>query len=139
MEVIGLSAGLATLIEVTTKTIKYLNRVREASHDRWTLSVETTSLLPLLIDLRNQVDQESNGEAWFDCVRSLGAENGPMDQLREALVQLTQKLKPKPKGGLKDLTRAFIWPFDKVYCEEILRKIERVKNIISLAVQRDTL
>ncbi|KAL9629418.1 MAG: hypothetical protein Q9204_005283, partial [Flavoplaca sp. TL-2023a] len=59
-------------------------------------------------------------------------------QLGEALEQFTEKLKPKRKSGLKNLTRALIWPFDKDYCEEILRKIERVKTRISLAVQRDT-
>ncbi|KAL9023012.1 MAG: hypothetical protein Q9196_007428, partial [Gyalolechia fulgens] len=120
-------------------TIKYLNRVKEASDDRLRLSTEISSLLPLLIDLRNQVEQNTNGEAWFDCVRSLGVENGPIDQLREALEQLTKKLKPKPKSGLKNLTRAFIWPFDKAYCDEILGTVERTKNRISLAVQRDTL
>ncbi|KAL9034131.1 MAG: hypothetical protein Q9180_005577, partial [Flavoplaca navasiana] len=138
MEVIGLSASVSTLIDVTLKTIKYLTRIKEASNDRLTLSTETSSLLPLLMDLRDQIDQKNNGEAWFDCVRSLGDKNGPIDQLREALVQLTEKLKPKSKSGLKNLTRAFIWPFDKDYCEEILRKIERVKSKISLAVQRDT-
>ncbi|KAL9630398.1 MAG: hypothetical protein Q9204_004740, partial [Flavoplaca sp. TL-2023a] len=58
-------------------------------------------------------------------------------QLREALEQLTEKLKPKSKSGLKNFTRAVIWPFDKDYCEEILSKIERAKSRISLAVQRD--
>ncbi|KAL8977809.1 MAG: hypothetical protein Q9205_006464 [Flavoplaca limonia] len=89
------------------------------------------------MDLRDQIDQKNNGEAWFDCVRSLGVKNGPVNQLREALEQLTEKLKPKSKSGLKNLTRALIWPFDKDYCEEILRKIERAKSRISLAVQRD--
>ncbi|KAL8896861.1 MAG: hypothetical protein Q9192_002870 [Flavoplaca navasiana] len=138
MEVIALSASVTTLIDVTLKTIKYLTRVKEASNDRLTLSTETSSLLPLLMDLRDQIDQKNNGEAWFECVRSLGVKNGPVDQLREALEQLTEKLKPKSKSGLKNLTCALIWPFDKDYCEEILRKIERVKTRISLAVQRDT-
>ena len=139
MEVIGLSASVTTLIDVTLKTIKYLSRVKEASNDRLTLSTEISSLLPLLMDLRDQIDEKNNGETWFDCVRSLGVKNGPVDQLREALEQLTEKLKPKSKSGLKNLTRALIWPFDKDYCEEILRKVERAKNIINLAVQRDTL
>ena len=139
MDVVSPAASIAALIDVTLKTIKYLNSVKEASDDRLKLSVETTSLLPLLINLKNQVDQKTNGEAWFDCVKSLAVENGPIDQLREALLQLTKKLKPKPKNGLKNLTRAFIWPFDKGYCEEILKKVERVKTRISLAVQQDTL
>ncbi|KAL8906113.1 MAG: hypothetical protein Q9171_006404 [Xanthocarpia ochracea] len=138
MEAVGLVGSIAALINVTLKTIKYLNSVKEASDDRLKLSAETSSLLPLLISLKNQVDQKSNGEVWFDCVKSLAVENGPIDQLREALVQLTEKLKPKPKNGLKNFTRAIVWPFDKCYCEEILGKVERAKSRISLAVQQDT-
>lgn len=139
MEVVGLAASIAALINVTAKTIKYLNSVTEASDDRLRLSAETSSLLPLLIDLQNQVNRRSNGEAWFDCVRSLGVKNGPIDQLREALVQLTEKVKLKSKSGLKNLTRAFVWPFDQDYCDGMLAKIERAKSRISLAVQQDTL
>ena len=135
MEVVSLTASIAALIDVTLKTIKYLNSVKEASDERLKLSAETSSLLPLLINLKNQVDQKSNGEVWFDCVELLAVENGPIDQLREALVQLTEKLKPKPKNGLKILTRAFIWPFNKEYCDELLGKVERAKSRISLAVQ----
>ncbi|KAL8920069.1 MAG: hypothetical protein Q9172_004654 [Xanthocarpia lactea] len=138
MEAVGLAGNIAALINVTLKTIKYLNSVKEASDDRLRLSAETSSLLPLLINLKNQVDQKSNGEVWFDCVKSLAVENGPIDQLREALVQLTEKLKTKPKIGLKNLTRAIVWPFDKGYCEEILGKVERAKSRISLAIQQDT-
>ncbi|KAL8858822.1 MAG: hypothetical protein Q9178_004739 [Gyalolechia marmorata] len=138
MEAVGLAGSIAALINVTLKTIKYLNSVKEASDDRLKLSAETSSLLPLLINLKNQVDRKSNGEVWFDCVKSLAVENGPIDQLREALVQLTEKVKPKTKNGLKNLTRAFVWPFEKGYCEQILWKVERAKSRISLAVQQDT-
>ncbi|KAI4120703.1 MAG: hypothetical protein LQ338_006827 [Usnochroma carphineum] len=98
MEAVGLAASIATLIGVTAKTIKYLNKVREASADRSRLFDEASSLLPLLGNLKNQVEQESNKEAWFDCVRSLAVGNGPIDQLREAFLQLTEKLKPKKEA-----------------------------------------
>ncbi|KAL9013992.1 MAG: hypothetical protein Q9173_001334, partial [Seirophora scorigena] len=84
-----------------------------------------------------QVKGASNSEAWFDCVRSLAVENGPINQLRLALEELAKRLKPKKR--LKNITHAFTWPFDQAYCEDLLGKIERVKSSVSLALQEDTL
>ncbi|KAL9011958.1 MAG: hypothetical protein Q9180_009139, partial [Flavoplaca navasiana] len=84
-----------------------------------------------------QINAAQQSEPWFDYTKLLGIENGPLDQLREALVQLTEKL--KPKRGVEKAARAFIWTFDKVFCENILHKIERVTSSISLALQGDTL
>ncbi|KAL8812638.1 MAG: hypothetical protein Q9200_000866 [Gallowayella weberi] len=136
MEPIGLTASLAHLITITVKTIKYLNSVKDASSDRASLFHEVSNLLPLLVKLQAQINEAKQSEPWFDCVRSLGVENGPLDQLRDALVQLTKKL--KPKQGVEKAARAFIWTFDKAYCETVLQKIERVKSRTSLALQGDT-
>lgn len=136
MEAVGLTASLAQLINITAKTIKYLNSVREASKDRANLFQEASSLLPLLVSLQAQVNDAKQSEPWFHEVKLLGVENGPLDQLREALVQLTAKL--KPKHGVDKAARAFIWTFDKAYCESVLHKIERVKSRTALALQRDT-
>ncbi|KAL8691378.1 MAG: hypothetical protein Q9224_004193 [Gallowayella concinna] len=136
MEAVGITASLVQLIAITAKTIKYLNSVKDASKDRASLFHEVSSLLPLLVTLQAQVNEAKQSEPWFDCVRSLGVENGPLDQLGEALVQLTKKL--KPKQGVEKAAHAFIWKFDKAYCETILEKIERVKSRTSLALQGDT-
>lgn len=56
MDVVSPAASITALINVILKTIKYLNSVKEASNNRLKLSVETTSLLLLFINLKNQVD-----------------------------------------------------------------------------------
>ncbi|KAL8746242.1 MAG: hypothetical protein Q9184_007773 [Pyrenodesmia sp. 2 TL-2023] len=127
MEVVGLIANIGQLIEITAKTIKYLNSVKDASKDRLNVARETSGLLPLLWDLRSRVDANKN-EEWSRCIRFRAAEHGPIDQLREALEQLAKKL--KPKKGLKDALRTFVWTLDKAYTQEILGKIERVKSSI---------
>ncbi|KAL8877180.1 MAG: hypothetical protein Q9198_004760 [Flavoplaca austrocitrina] len=63
-------------------------------------------------------------------------QHGPIDQLREALEQLAEKL--KPRTGIKGTLRAFVWTLDKAYTQEILGKIERVKTRVILALQGDT-
>ncbi|KAL8669376.1 MAG: hypothetical protein Q9168_006037 [Polycauliona sp. 1 TL-2023] len=136
MEAVGLAASLGQLIEITAKTIKYLNSVKEASKERATLFQEASSLLPLLVSLQAQINAAKQSEPWFDDIKLLGVENGPLDQLCEALVQLTRKL--KPKQGINKAARAIIWPFDKAYCEGVLHKIERVKSSIVPALQAAT-
>ncbi|KAL9022255.1 MAG: hypothetical protein Q9180_008571, partial [Flavoplaca navasiana] len=132
MEIASLTASVTQLIDVTAKAIKYLNSVKEASKERAILFQEASSLLPLLTQIN-----AARSEPWFDYTKLLGIENGPLDQLQEALVQLTKKL--KPKRGVEKAARAFIWTLDKAFCENILHKIERVKSSISLALQGDTL
>ncbi|KAL8721440.1 MAG: hypothetical protein Q9225_001885 [Loekoesia sp. 1 TL-2023] len=136
MEAVGLVASISQLIDITAKTIKYLNSVKDASGERSRLFLEASSLLPLLATLQDQVGRVDKEEARFDSVRSLAAEHGPLDQLRKALEQLGEKL--KPKKGVKNATRAFIWTLDKAYCENLLATIERAKSSIGLALQGDT-
>lgn len=139
MEAVGLVASIAQLIHVTLETIKYLTSVKNASEDRSRLLQETTSLLPLFVKLQGQVEEAKTDKSvqWFDGVRSLAIENGPLDQLRAALEQLAKRL--KPKTGLKNVAHAFVWTFDKDDCETLLARIERAKSAINLALLGDTL
>ena len=136
MEIVGLTASVTQLIDITAKAIKYLNSVKEASKERASLFQEASSFLPLLVSLEARINAAKPSEPWFDDVRLLGIENGPLDQLREALMQLTDKL--KPKRGVEKAARALIWTLDKAFCDNILHKIERVKSSVSLALQGDT-
>lgn len=137
METVGLVSSITQLIDITTKTIRYLNSVKDASAERSQLLLEASSLLPLLATLADQVGRADKKEAWFDRVRSLVVEHGPLDQLRKALEQLAGKL--KPKKGVENVTHAFCWTLDKAYCESMLATIERAKSRIGLALQGDTL
>ena len=85
------------------------------------------------MEVQNKVEEENQTEPWFEGIKSLAVENGPLDQLREALEQLAKKL--KPRTGVKGVTRAWIWTLDKNYCDEILKKVERLKSRINLALQ----
>lgn len=137
MEAVGLIASITQLIDVTAKTIKYLRSVKDASADRLQLLLEASSLSSLLISLEVQAKGAGKEEAWFDRVRSLAVKHGPLDQVRKALEQLAERL--KPKKGVKNVTRAFVWTLDKAYCENLMKTIERAKSSVGLALQGDTL
>ncbi|KAL9036456.1 MAG: hypothetical protein Q9180_004290, partial [Flavoplaca navasiana] len=76
-------------------------------------------------------------DTWFDGIKLLAVKDGPLDQLRDTLKQLIDKL--KPKKGLQGVARNIIWTLDKDYCEDLLRQIDRAKSTIGLALQGDTL
>ena len=139
MEVVGAVASIAQLINITAKTIKYLNSVKDASEDRSRLLQETSSLLPLFISLQGKVEAAKNHQSveWLRHVRDLAVENGPLDQLRSALEHLAKRL--KPRHGLKGVAYAFVWTLHKDESEALLARIERVKSTIILALHGDTL
>ncbi|KAI4264197.1 MAG: hypothetical protein L6R42_000683 [Xanthoria sp. 1 TBL-2021] len=136
MEAVGVAASLVQLVDITAKTIKYLNSIKDASEERAGLLREASTLLNLLISLQTQVDEAKQSEEWFVGIRSLTVKNGPLDQLRDGLEHLTDKL--KPKRGVESTVRKFVWTLDKTYCEDMLQKIERAKSSINLALHGDT-
>ncbi|KAL8963127.1 MAG: hypothetical protein Q9193_000562 [Seirophora villosa] len=136
MELVGAVASITQLVDITAKTVQYLNSVKDASKERLKVAREASGLLPLLWDLQSHVDA-SNNEDRSRRVGSLAANHGAIDQLREALEELAKKL--EPKKGLEDKLRAFVWTLDKTYTQQLLRKIERVKSSVSIALQGDTL
>jgi hypothetical protein len=134
---VGLLASIIQVIDATTTVIKYLNDFRKAPNDRVRLSQEATNLLSLLITLRSMVEEAKTTDPWFAHIRSLGVMNGPLDQVKDAMEELAGKLQTEP--GLKRLCQDLMWTVDKKQCNEVLTKIERLKTLILLARQEDSL
>jgi hypothetical protein len=135
--VISLVASITQLIDATTKTIRYLNDVKDAPKDRATLAQEAANTLILLTNLRYKLEEAKSTDPWFTGVRSLGVESGPLDQFKEAMEELARKL--KPEVGIKKFGKSFFWTLDKNDIDTVLSKIERLKTLISLALQKDHL
>jgi hypothetical protein len=134
---VGLAASIIQLIDATTTAVKYLNDVKDAPKDRGTPAREGSSLLALFTDLRYRLEEAESTDPWFTGVRSLGVEGGPLDQFKDAMEELAMKL--KPEAGIKNFGKALIWTLDKNEINNILSKIERLKALVSLALQKDHL
>ena len=65
-------------------------------------------------------------------MRSLGAEGGPLEEFAHTMEGLADKL--KPIKGIKKLT--IFWRFDEKEVDTLLSKIERLKSLIGLALQK---
>lgn len=131
---VGLVASVAQLIQVTLKSIEFLSGVNHASEDQPRFFQEACNVLHVLNALSRLV-QSSQNETGSNGIRSLDVTNGPLDQLREALGMIIEKLQPAP--GVKKIFRAAKWPFDKKQCIEILGRMERAKSSIGLVLQID--
>jgi hypothetical protein len=134
---VGLAASIIQLINATTKAIKCLNDVKDALKDRAMLAREASSLLALLTDLRYRLEEAKSTDPWFTGVRSLGTEGGPLDQFKESMEKLARKL--KPGSGMKKLGKSLFWTLDRDDINSVLAKIERLKTLVSLALQNDQL
>lgn len=133
MDPVSLAASILALIGATTKTIKYLSDVKDAPNERKVLLQEAINLLPLFISLKNQVEEHNHSEPWSEGLLLLNTDHGALNQLQEGLEMLAKKL--KPEKAIKKLAHKLTWTLDKAECDEILKKIERVKSTISLALQ----
>ncbi|KAI4181646.1 MAG: hypothetical protein LQ348_004987 [Seirophora lacunosa] len=133
MDPVSAVASVVALVGVTLKTVKYVNDMKDASKERQDLSKETADLLPMLTGLRNMIENPRRSETSFNGVKGLVSADGPLDRLREALEQLNKKV--KAKRGIKKYARVLVWPLEKEECKEVLGKIERVKSLISLALE----
>lgn len=135
MDPISFAASVAALTGVTLKTIQYLFDVKNAPNERQALTREVTDLLQMLFSLSNQVEEPQQSHAWNESLKLLATEYSAFDQLRDALEKLAKKL--KSRKGIKKIAHDLAWTLDKRECEEALKKIERVKSRISLALQND--
>ena len=129
----GLAASLIQLIEGITKTLSFLNDVRNAPKERVELAQELAGLLGVLMRLRYRVEDSKPKSTWFAAARFMGVENGPVQQLQETVTDITGKLCCKEKS----VKYALLWPFQKAEAQKMLAKLERLKSLINLAFQED--
>ena len=135
----GLLAVVAQLIDVTSKVVNYFNGVKDAPKDRAKLVREASSLLLLFTDLRCRVDETtSNADPWFAGLQSLGKRGGPLLEFKSAMEDIADKLAPATTRVV-DLTRALRWTLEKKEIDAILSRIERLKTLVGLALQKDHL
>ena len=135
MDPLSVSASIIAVLQLTGTVLSYLNDVRNATKDQAHLAVEASNIYSLLTALRFRVEQSNSHDPWFTVVRNLGTENGPLDQVREALEQLASKT--TASHGIKKLGKQLLWNIEKGKLEEVLRKIERVKLLVDIALTSD--
>jgi uncharacterized protein with NAD-binding domain and iron-sulfur cluster len=137
MDPLSATASIIAILQLSSKVLGYLNDVKDASKDRAKCAVEAAHLNSLLTALRFRLEEGDSNTPWYTAVRALAAENGPLDQFKQALEQLQSKI--TDGGKLGKAGNAFVWKFKKEEIASILGRIERLKTLVEVALQIDHL
>ncbi|KAF2026442.1 ankyrin, partial [Setomelanomma holmii] len=120
---------------LSSKVVGYLTDVKDASRERATCAVEVSNLHSLLLNLRFYLEEGNANTPWHAAVRALAVENGPLDQFKQALETLQTKM--TDRGRLKKAGDILLWKFKKEEVEGILGRIEHLKTLVEITLQRD--
>ncbi|RYP19461.1 hypothetical protein DL767_009642 [Monosporascus sp. MG133] len=137
MEPLSATASIIAVLQLSAKVLAYLNDVKDAPKDRTQCAIEMLNLCSLLYQLRDHVEKGDPTQPWYTAVQGLAVKNGPLDQFKQALETLQTKM--TDGGRLKKAGEALVWKFKKEEVTSILDRMERLKSLVGIALQRDHL
>lgn len=131
MDPLSFTASIIAILQLTTKVIEYLGDIPNAPKARARLAIEASNLYSLLVNLRYRLEEGQSNDAWYTAVRSLGVQNGPLDQYKDTLEHLQHKL----GGGswIKGIGHSLLWKFSKEDVRGLLSSMEGLKSLIQIA------
>ncbi|KAF1939264.1 hypothetical protein EJ02DRAFT_446309 [Clathrospora elynae] len=135
MDPLSIAASIIAVLQLSAKVLAYLNDVKDASKDRAKCAVEASNLHSLLLSLRFRLEEGTTNTPWYTAIRALAVDNGPLDQFKQALETLQNRM--TNGGRLKKASEALIWKFKKEEIAGILDRIERLKLLVEIALQMD--
>lgn len=137
-ETLGVVSGIIAVADLTYTVLGYLKSVHDAGKEIQDYNREAPNFAELLTSLAVHVAQSGgqNGDPWFESVRAL--QHGPMQQYRTAVETFKEKVTPGT-GRRERFAQHLIWKFVKDDVKHILEKMERLKSLIVIALQKDHL
>jgi len=137
MDPLSATASIIAILQLSAKVLEYLSNVRDAPKERSHCEAEISNLSALLRALRDHVQTGYQSQLWYTAIAELAAPKGPLDQFKQALEALQNKI--TDGGRLKKLGEALVWKFKKEEIAGILDRIERLKSLVGIALQMDHL
>jgi hypothetical protein len=137
MDPLSVTASVIAILQLTGAVIGYLNDVKDAPKECQQCATEASNLQSLLINLLYHLNQGHTGDRWYTAVRALNVENGPLDQYKQALEQLQTRI--EIRDGVQKVKRRLLWKFSKEEVARIQARMERLKSLISIALEMDHL
>lgn len=137
MDPLSLTASIIAVLQMTAKLTGYLNDMTHATSDQKKLALESSNLYGLLTNLRFRVEEARSNDEWFNQVKLLGVDNGPLAQFKDILEKMVKEINPsRARDRVKS---ALLWKFTKTDVEEALASMERLKSLIAIALTNDAL
>lgn len=137
-ETLGVVSGIIAVADLTYKVLGYLKSIHNAGKETQDYNREAPNFAELLTSLAVHIAQSGgqDGDPWFESVQTL--QRGPMQQYQTAVERFKEKVTPGT-GFREKMTKRITWKFVKEDVKEILAKMERLKSLIVIALQKDHL
>jgi len=132
MDPLSLTASIIAVLQLTSTLTSYINNARNATKDQAKLAVEASNLYSLLTTLRFRVEEAHSDDRWFNQIKLLGSENGPLDQFKDILKTMVTQL--STSGKRDQIKSMLLWKFTKKEVETTLMQMERLKSLGYVAV-----
>jgi hypothetical protein len=129
MDPLSVTASIIAVLQLSAKVLEYLSDVRDAPKERSHCEAEISNLSALLRALRDHVQIGDLSQLWYTAIAELAAPKGPLDQFKQALEALQNKITGE----------TLMWKFKKEEIASILDRIERLKSLVEIALQIDQL
>jgi hypothetical protein len=137
MDGLSVAASIIAVLQLTGQVITYLNDVKDAPRECRECMVEVSNSNTLLLELNLHLSEASSQEPWYAEVQTLAVKDGPLDQYKLALQHLLAKVEPTNK--VRKLAKILTWNFIKEEVASILARMERLKTLVSIALEIDHL
>ncbi|MCJ1249850.1 hypothetical protein MMC30_007076 [Trapelia coarctata] len=134
-EILGITASIVSILQLTGTVIKYLNDFSNASKDCSRIILEISMVNGYLFGLQSILEKPKSKNSWVATSWPLSVPNGPIDQLQGVMERLSKRL--EPVSGMKMATKAIFWPLRKEDVKDLLDTIKRYKTLFILALQND--
>jgi hypothetical protein len=138
MDPLSVTASIIAILQLSNKVIGYLNDVKDAAKERQRCAIEVTNLQSLLMNLRFCVEESDPKTQWFDRIKELAKKDGPLDQFKEVL-QLLQDKMTGATGRLGQFREVLVWKLKKEEVDRVIGVLERLKTLILAALEMDHL
>jgi hypothetical protein len=93
-----MTASIIAILELTSKLTSYINDMRRATEEQKQVAMEASNLYGLLTSLRFRVEEARSSDPWYNQVRLLGVENGPLDQFKGILEKMVDQISISSSG-----------------------------------------
>lgn len=137
MDPLSVTASVIAILQLTAEVTGYLKEVKNATEECQRCRLEVSNLYNLLINLLYHLNQRGEDDSWYTTVEALNVENGPVEQYKQALELLLDRV--ELGDGLQKVKKRLMWKFNKDEVASILLRVERLKTLVSIALQLDHL
>jgi hypothetical protein len=137
MDGLSVAASIIAVIQIAGQVTKYVLDIKDAPKECERCAIELSTSNTLLLQLKVRLAESSSQEEWYTEVQALGVKDGPLDQYKQALDDLLKKVKDPNK--IQKLTKILLWFWVKEEVTRLFDKTERLKSLVSIALEMDHL